>query len=604
VTFRSDWNAIALVASAMTLSALLACATPGSASTTTPAPLGLWVDEREFAPVVRGALTVTTHGSRGHAEIGGTSASFAISGDSICFALPDGSGSFRGRLDRDRQVLSGFWMRPGAVAKTAHASGDRGGPFDQAYATPTRLVRVGADRYRGMVAPLEARFTLYLYVWSDSANSWRAAFRNPQFNFNGGAGRFRMRVEGDSLHFVARFADAPEVRLDAYWDRARSRIRMPWRGLGTQVTLRPCGPEQSLGFWPRSPRGRSEPYRVPTHDDDGWITAPAASVGMDESMLARFTQALADTDPAAPRAPLVHSCLIERHGRLVYEEYFFGFDRDQLHDLRSAAKTFASVLVGAAMREGKPIAPESTVVSMMASRGPFANPDPRKATITVGHLMTHTSGLACDDNDDASPGNEDTMQGQPEDWWRYELDLPMAFDPGTHYAYCSGGMNLVGGALSAATGHWIPEYFDSMVARPLDFKRYHYNLMPDGQGYLGGGVYLRPRDLLKLGRLYLDGGEWHGRRIVDSSWVRRSTSHPTGSDGTDGYAWHLNTLESGGREYREFEANGNGGQLLIVLPELDMSIVFTAGNYQAYGIWARFRTELVPERIIAAVRDR
>ena len=79
--------------------------------------------------------------------------------------------------------------------------------------------------------------------------------------------------------------------------------------------------------------------------------------------------------------------------------------------------------------------------------------------------MTHTSGLACDDNDDASPGNEVTMGTQRDqpDWWKYTLDLPVAYDPGTHYAYCSGGMSLVGGALTAATGLWLPALFDRTV---------------------------------------------------------------------------------------------------------------------------------------------
>ena len=105
------------------------------------------------------------------------------------------------------------------------------------------------------------------------------------------------------------------------------------------------------------------------------------------------------------------------------------------------------------MREGTQISPETRVYDLLGSRGPFANPDPRKERITVGHLLTHTSGLACDDNADDSPGGEMTMQvqkGQP-DWWKYTLDLPMAYDPGTHYAYCSAGMNMVGASLTAAT---------------------------------------------------------------------------------------------------------------------------------------------------------
>jgi CubicO group peptidase (beta-lactamase class C family) len=240
----------------------------------------------------------------------------------------------------------------------------------------------------------------------------------------------------------------------------------------------------------------------------------------------------------------------------------------------------------------------------MQWRGPFANPDPRKARITIGQLLTHTSGLACDDNDESSPGAEWKMQQSATDWWKQTLDLPVAFDPGTHYAYCSGGTNLVGGTIAAATGRWLPEFFDATLARPLRFGRYAYNLMPTGEGYLGGGVQMRPRDLLKLGRLYLDGGVWQGQRLVDSTWVRLSTTdRVAGSETAEGYAWHLNTLKRGDREYREYEANGNGGQLLIVLPELDMAIVFTAGNYMMYGIWRQFRDDFVPNRIIAAVHE-
>src|SRR5206468_11448543 len=137
--------------------------------------------------------------------------------------------------------------------------------------------------------------------------------------------------------------------------------------------------------------------------------AQPADVGMDEVLLARIAQRLTVSDPTVQRPVLMHSLLVARHGRLVLEEYFFGFDRDRVHDLRSAGKTFASVLLGTAMRDGAPIAPETRVYPLLQSRGPFANPDPRKALVTVGQLMTHTSGLACDDNSGDSPGDELTM---------------------------------------------------------------------------------------------------------------------------------------------------------------------------------------------------
>jgi CubicO group peptidase (beta-lactamase class C family) len=168
---------------------------------------------------------------------------------------------------------------------------------------------------------------------------------------------------------------------------------------------------------------------------------------------------------------------------------------------------------------------ETPIYGLLAGMGPFANPDPRKARLTVAHLLTHTSGLACNDNDEASPGNEETMSsqtGQP-DWWKYTLELPQAHEPGVRYAYCSANSNLVGAVLKTATKTSLPELFDRWVARPLDFGRYYWNLMPTGEGYLGGGAFLKSRDLLKVGQAYLDGGVWRGRRIVDASWVERST---------------------------------------------------------------------------------
>jgi len=576
--------------------ALVAPGRPASDAGNGPPLEGLWISETEFGSPARGELTVRLQGARGRAEIGGRVASFTVEGDSIRFALGGAAGTFRGRIEHGAREIRGFWIQPPSTGVE--------GPFGQAYATPLRLAAAGRDRYRGTVVPVPTRFTLYLSMWSDSTG-WRGAFRNPQFNLTGGASRFRVRSAADSLYFTAQFADAnePAIQLVAQWDQARSIIRMPWQGLESPVVFAPCDARQAAGFWPRR-RGESTRYREPVHAADGWTTARASQAGMDEEALACFTRALADTSPIAPRAPLVHSCLIERHGRLVFEEYFFGFDRDTPHDLRSAAKTFASVLVGTAMRHGAVIGPDSPVYASMAARGPFANPDPRKSQITLAHLLTHTSGLACDDNSDDSPGAEWHMQAS-QDWWKHTLDLPVEAEPGTRYAYCSGGTNLVGGVVAGATGRWIPEFFDATVASPLDFGRYHYNLMPDGEGYLGGGVHMRPRDLLKLGRVYLDGGRRREQRIVDSTWVQVSTADQVpDSTRAEGYAWHLVTLKHGGREYRAYEASGNGGQFLIVIPELDLSVVFTAGNYMMYGIWRHFRDDLVPNRIIAGVRDR
>ena len=110
--------------------------------------------------------------------------------------------------------------------------------------------------------------------------------------------------------------------------------------------------------------------------------------------------------------------------------------------------------------------------------------------------------------------------------------------------------------------------------------------------YGGGGLYLLPRDALKLGQLYLSGGTWNGRRIVSQKWVEESVHEYSEFSPGHGYGltWHLFKITVGGKSYSEFEAEGNGGQVVSVIPELDLTVLFTTGNYD--------EDETVPERSI------
>jgi CubicO group peptidase (beta-lactamase class C family) len=582
--------------------------------------VGLWVAEIAFGPALHGDLTLTRDGTSWRAALGNAETTFPRDGNNVRFAFPGNVGAFRGALDDQGRAITGFWIQPSGGTQDRKDPGGSG----QSFASPLALERTGKNAWRGNVVPLEDRFTLYLKIFRDADGKLLAAFRNPDQNSIGGTTQYRVVRSGDSgtVEFQAGQDPAkPEIRHTATLLSAPNRIRIPWPDVGRPLDLARATLAQAADFYPRPPGAPAYVYTKPPSLGDGWTTARAHDVGMDESVLAKLIQRLADADPSVRRPALIHSLLVARRGKLVLEEYFFGFDRERRHDIRSAGKTFGSVLLGAAMRRGAKVGPETPVYGLLAGMGPFANPDPRKSRITAAHLMTHTSGLACDDNDEKSPGNEDTMQSQKSqpDWWKYTLDLPMAHEPGTRYAYCSANSNLMGAVLKAATKTPLPELFDQWVARPLDFSRYYWNVMPTGEGYLGGGAFIRPRDLLKVGQTYLDGGVWRGRRIVDSSWVERSTrpymkinTDTTGLDketfpefygeGEDAWAWHLNQLKSGDRTYREYEASGNGGQLLMVIPDLEMVVVFTAGNYRQGGIWGRFRDQIVPQEIIPAIR--
>ncbi|MEP7324867.1 MAG: serine hydrolase domain-containing protein [Gemmatimonadota bacterium] len=580
---------------------LLFSATPLVAQTSTSNPghqlIGIWASENAFGPAIRGELTITREGDSWRASIRTLEVPVMHRGDSLSFSVPGNLGSFRGTLRPGGRSIHGWWIQPTGVT------------FSQAYATPADLQLVGPGNWRGTVVPLDDRFDLYLAIWRRADGVLLGAFRNPQFNTRGRAPQFRVTIGNDSIRFTAPpDTTVPQTRYAGNFDSTGRQITMMWPFLGRVVVLTPLDSAQAIGFLPRVPPGTAWRYRQPAAENDGWLTARASATGMDEAALEGMIQHIADTSMLSYRSPFVHSILIARHGRLVMEEYFMGYDRSMTHDTRSAAKTYASVMVGAAMLAGTPIGTDTRLYPLVGALGQGAPADPRRDRITIAHLMTHSTGLACDDNQDDSPGNEDAMQQQTAqpDWWRYTLDLPMAYEPGTHYAYCSATMSLVGAALTAATHTWLPEYFDRTVARPLQFGRYYYNLQPTLEGYLGGGIQIQPRDLLKIGQVYLDGGTWHGRRLVSADWVRRSTMLQV-TDTThsaDGYAWHRAVLNSGGRAYREYEANGNGGQYVIVLPELDIVIVFTAGNYGQYGVWGQFRDNLVTNVIIPAIQDR
>jgi CubicO group peptidase (beta-lactamase class C family) len=577
--------------------------------------VGIWRADVDYGPRLQGRLIVRKLSNGFVASIGGKQAISRTDGGELRFAFGR-DGAFRGHLTG--RSFEGFWIRPESAMQS---TGDPGGS-SSAYATPVRFDQVSPGVWRGNVKPLTSRFTLWLSIFKADDGALAAAFRNPQLNSTGGASRFQVSRNGDALLFSVKANDS-EIHYPATLLRNPERIRIKWPDSGRTLELTRRTGADAAAFFPRPPGSAPYFYHAPPQLADGWRTARAAAVGIDEKALQDMVRDIAASDPTVRGPRLMHSILLAYRGKLVLEEYFYGFDRLTPHDTRSAAKTFASVMLGTAPARAAGLSPDSRIYEVMRPLGPFANPDPRKWQITLAHLLTHTSGLACNDNDDKSPGSEETMQTQKAEpnWWRYALNLPQVFAPGTRYAYCSANINLVGGALTLGTHSWLPELFRRTVAEPLQFGEWHWNLMPNGEGYIGGGAFLLPRDLLKVGQLYLDGGVWNGRRIVPSEWVRLSTApHVEVSPETtglseddfsnfylraqDGLAWHLVTLTSGGRTYRTYRAVGNGGQLLVVVPDVDLAVVFTGGNYSQGGVWLRWPQQIIGDKIIPAIRMR
>ena len=581
---------------------LLFCLTllvlPAALHADVPAPddklIGLWGSERSFGPAVSGTLTLYGRGGDWHAAIAGLQADVQHAPGGVDFNLPGDQGSFHGKLGVGGKSIQGFWIQPKGVT------------LNQAYATPVTLRRIETGVWQGEVRPLEDRVSLYLLVSRGEDGNLRAFIRNPEFNF-GMRRLYAVTSSGSQLTLddMLRKGD----RLTGNYDADQDRITLDVQDLGSfDFTRRDR--DHALGFYPVTPAVDHYLYRQPVTEDDGWRTASLQQAGLDLKPLAALVQQILDTQTDSFKTPYIHSLLIARHGKLALEEYFYGFDRDRTHDTRSSGKTLAGTLTGIALDHGARFRLDSSVLALYPQYKDLANPDPRKQKITVEDLLTMDSGLACDDNDDDSPGNEDTMQGQDKqpDWYRYILDVPMMDEPGDKKAvYCTAAVNLLGGIVSEGTGMPLTEFFQRYYAGPLQIRDYHMNLMPTGEAYMGGGIYLKPRDMLKLGQLYLDAGAWNGKRILSKAWVTAATTPHSDFPASDyapghgyGFTWHLFQVTVGKKTYKEYMAQGNGGQLVMVVPDLELAVVITAGNYGNFPVWRKFFEELMPRYLIPA----
>lgn len=563
----------------------------GAAAAPPPPNLaGLWGLERTFGPHVRGVLVIDGRAPAWRAEIDGYLLDIRHAGRHLSFQIPGDHGAFRGTLADGGKTITGQWIQPvGSLSNTA-------------YATPVILHRRESDVWQGRVVPHAETLSLYLYVTHEAGGTLTGSFRNPQFNFGRGD---PFLIGGTGDHLTLARAGHDTGRMTGTYDRQHDTLELRLEQIAAPLSLTRRDRDSATGFYPATPASSSRAYRIPIRESDGWRTASLDDVGLDPGPIHALVERILDTRYDGFHTPYIHSLLIARHGKLVLERYFYGYDRWRAHDMRSAGKTFAGVLIGLAIARGAKFGLDTPVYTLFPEYRDIANLDARKRAVTVRDLLTMTSGLACDDDTGNSPGNEDTMQRQREqrDWYLYTLDLPMARTPGgTHAVYCSAGVNLLGGIVRNATHTPIPEFFYENLARPLDMRGYHINLMPTGAAYMGGGIEMRPRDQLKLGQLYLDGGVWNGRRIVPAAWVKESLQiHSRFGPGHGyGFAWHVIDLRSGDKTYRLYEAGGNGGQFVLILPEFDMVVGITAGNYGDFRTWYPFMTGLVPKYVIPA----
>jgi CubicO group peptidase (beta-lactamase class C family) len=343
----------------------------------------------------------------------------------------------------------------------------------------------------------------------------------------------------------------------------------------------------------------------PTTTD--WPTASSAQVGLSEARLRSLDAAIRSGE-----FNKIGSVLIARRGKLAYEDYFDG-DSATLRDTRSATKSITDILIGIAIEEHKLSGVDAKVLALLPERaGRIQNSDPRKAAITIEDFLTMSSPLECDDWNDASRGNEERMY-LVEDWAQFILDLPIrghmrvgeqAETPayGRYFSYCTGGVFTLSEVLQKATGVRADRYAADKLFHPLGIRNAEWVYSPMNVPMTGGGLRLTSRDLLEIAQLYLNAGEWRGKRIVSEAWVHLSTQpHARIDEATEyGYLWWLKSFKSGEKSYPAFFMSGNGGNKVVAIPALDMAVVITSTNYNTHGMHEQTE-KLLTEYILPAV---
>jgi CubicO group peptidase (beta-lactamase class C family) len=345
----------------------------------------------------------------------------------------------------------------------------------------------------------------------------------------------------------------------------------------------------------------SEPaVRIPGHRvAPAWLPmSTPEEQGMDSERLADavayLTQHRLDYRP--------HQVIVVRHGRRVLDVPLYPFSQGLRHDIASVGKMVTGTLIGIAIDRGFIASADEPVLSFFPGRE-IANRDARKEAMTIAHLLAQRSGIY--HGSDGSHAEEDFLMESSPDWVQFVLDRPMAEAPGGTWYYSNANLHLAAGVLAEATGMTPLEFARRYLFDPLLIGDVRWDADPQGVNLGYGAMQLRPLDLAKIARLYLNGGACGGRQLLSQEWIARSTSPSPGPppagwppEYSVGFHWVL------ADDYRE--AGGSAGQVVMLYPDEDLMIVVVAGGGLPYAGCSNpvaLAAPLASQYILPAVRS-
>lgn len=297
--------------------------------------------------------------------------------------------------------------------------------------------------------------------------------------------------------------------------------------------------------------------------DPDWQVRPPSEWGLNPGRLAAAYRRAGQLEP-------LNGLLVSRRGTLVAEQYWDGMTARRDVNVKSASKAVVSALVGVALQEGVVEGLDQAVADFFPEYLGQGT-DPEKRQITIRDLLTMRSGLRSTSFEGYGPW----VTG--DDWVRGALEQPMVAEPGGRFIYSTGNTHLLSVILTRASGTSTLRFARRYLFGPLGIEPGGWQQDPQGYYFGGNNLSLSPREMLRFGQLYLNGGTWNGRRVLPGSWIRRSWrvyTHSRRHGYGFGYCWWTRELAGHPVHY----AWGYGGQFIFVVPELEMVVVTTSTN--------------------------
>ncbi|MCC6789356.1 MAG: serine hydrolase [Hyphomonadaceae bacterium] len=333
----------------------------------------------------------------------------------------------------------------------------------------------------------------------------------------------------------------------------------------------------------------------------GCMASPAVSSGAAANCALTSTEAASGFDDDKLAAALAvfedarngfHGLVIEQAGNVLLERYLraedhpisqagrvVSFDSCALHDMRSISKSVTSLLWGVAQAQGKTPPLNTPVLDLYPALADLKR-DGRER-ITLENLLTMSSGLEWNEENYGSPLNDEMALYWRTSQARATLGRGVVAEPGAQFNYCGGNTAIIADLLSRSTGMSLTDFADAVLFQPLGIDTWSWYRDYRGRPLAFAGLRLRPHDMVRLGRMVLNGGAWEGRQVVPTDWIAASTapSIATGDGLHYGYFWWLGNTEAADGAHAYVAGFGNGGQRLFIVPSLDLTVAITAGNY-------------------------